>query len=66
MVVAEVLGADDELAAKLGFDVVSQQFIEECKSRAVLYKHRKTGAEIMSVSNDDENKCFGVVFRTPP
>ncbi|CAI9104360.1 OLC1v1003016C2 [Oldenlandia corymbosa var. corymbosa] len=62
----EVLGADDEVAAKLGFDVVSEQFIEECKSRAVLYKHRKTGAEIMSVSNDDENKCFGIVFRTPP
>ncbi|THG05826.1 hypothetical protein TEA_026437 [Camellia sinensis var. sinensis] len=38
----------------------------ECKSRAVLYKHKKTGAEIMSVSNDDENKVFGIVFRTPP
>lgn len=32
----------------------------------MLYKHKKTGAEIMSVSNDDENKVFGVVFRTPP
>ncbi|KAL3515262.1 hypothetical protein ACH5RR_022164 [Cinchona calisaya] len=62
----EVLGADDDVAEKLGFDKVSEQFIEECKSRAVLYKHRKTGAEIMSVSNDDENKCFGIVFRTPP
>ncbi|KAG5625363.1 hypothetical protein H5410_010581 [Solanum commersonii] len=31
--------------------------------KAVLYKHKKTGAEVMSVSNDDENKGFGVVFR---
>ncbi|XP_027105923.1 presequence protease 1, chloroplastic/mitochondrial-like [Coffea arabica] len=62
----EMLGADDDVADKLGFDKVSEQFIEECKSRAILYKHRKTGAEIMSISNDDENKCFGIVFRTPP
>ncbi|KAF7126753.1 hypothetical protein RHSIM_Rhsim11G0167000 [Rhododendron simsii] len=62
----EVVGADDEVAKKLGFEKVSEEFIEECKSRAVLYKHTKTGAEIMSVSNNDENKVFGIVFRTPP
>ncbi|XP_052194308.1 presequence protease 2, chloroplastic/mitochondrial-like [Diospyros lotus] len=59
-------GADDDVAQKLGFEKVSEQFIEEYKSRAVLYKHKKTGAEVMSVSNDDENKVFGIVFRTPP
>ncbi|XP_057534490.1 presequence protease 1, chloroplastic/mitochondrial [Amaranthus tricolor] len=57
---------DDGVAEKLGFEKVSEQFIEECKSKAVLYKHKKTGAEVMSVSNDDENKVFGIVFRTPP
>ncbi|KAL0356817.1 UNVERIFIED_CONTAM: Presequence protease 1, chloroplastic/mitochondrial [Sesamum calycinum] len=62
----EVLGADDDVAEKLGFQKVSDEFIEECKSRAVLYKHKKTGAEVMSVSNEDENKVFGIVFRTPP
>ncbi|KAG2661753.1 hypothetical protein PVAP13_1KG110200 [Panicum virgatum] len=55
-----------EYAAKLGFEKVSEQVIDECKSTAVLYKHKKTGAEVMSVSNDDENKVFGIVFRTPP
>ncbi|CAN4112228.1 unnamed protein product [Withania somnifera] len=62
----EFVGADDEVAEKFGFEKVSEQFIDECKSKAVLYKHKKTGAEVMSVSNDDENKVFGVVFRTPP
>ncbi|XP_074330067.1 presequence protease 1, chloroplastic/mitochondrial-like [Apium graveolens] len=51
---------------KLGFEKVSEQFIQECKSNAVLFRHKKTGAEVMSVSNEDENKVFGVVFRTPP
>lgn len=45
---------------------MSEQFIGECKSKAVLFKHKKTGAEVMSVLNDDENKVFGIVFRTPP
>lgn len=56
----------DEAAEKLGFEKVTEQFIGECKSKAVLFKHKKTGAQIMSVSNDDENKVFGIVFRTPP
>ncbi|XP_042445670.1 presequence protease 1, chloroplastic/mitochondrial-like [Zingiber officinale] len=56
----------NDVAEKLGFEIISEQTIDECKSTAVLYRHRKTGAEIMSVSNDDENKVFGIVFRTPP
>ncbi|CAN1773318.1 Presequence protease 1, chloroplastic/mitochondrial [Linum perenne] len=60
------VGVSDEVAEKLGFEKVSEQFIDEHKSRAVLFRHKKTGAEVMSVSNDDENKVFGIVFRTPP
>ena len=28
-----------------------------------MYKHDKTGAQLMSVVNSDENKTFGVTFR---
>ncbi|GKV37997.1 hypothetical protein SLEP1_g45955 [Rubroshorea leprosula] len=62
----EIAGVNDEVVEKFGFEKVSEQFIGECKSKAVLFKHKKTGAEVMSVSNDDENKVFGIVFRTPP
>eukprot|EP00899_Mesostigma_viride_P012227 jgi/Mesvir1/21004/Mv08062-RA.1 len=51
---------------KYGFDEVREEYIEEYKGNATLYRHRKTGAEVMSVCNDDENKVFGIVFRTPP
>ena len=27
---------------------------------------RATGAELLSITNSDENKCFGATFRTPP
>ncbi|KAK8950682.1 hypothetical protein KSP39_PZI003078 [Platanthera zijinensis] len=63
---AQDFDAGHDIAEKLGFDKISEQFISECKSTAVLYKHKKTGAEVISVSNDDENKVFGIVFRTPP
>lgn len=63
---ADVVEVSDEVAEKYGFEKVSEEFIKECKSKAVLFKHKKTGAEVMSVSNDDENKVFGIVIRTPP
>ncbi|XP_059647770.1 presequence protease 1, chloroplastic/mitochondrial [Cornus florida] len=59
-------GHDDVVPERFGFEKVSEEFIEECKSKAVLFKHKKTGTEVMSVSNEDENKVFGIVFRTPP
>lgn len=34
--------------------------------RATLYKHDKSGAEVLSVIAADENKVFGINFRTPP
>ncbi|KAH7436487.1 hypothetical protein KP509_05G022000 [Ceratopteris richardii] len=48
------------------FEKVQEQFLDEYKSTAILYRHKKTGAELMSVTNEDENKVFGIVFRTPP
>ena len=34
--------------------------------KGTLYRHVATGAELLSLENDDENKVFGVSFRTPP
>jgi len=48
-----------------GFKLVREQFVKEYDSTVLLYKHDKTGAEVISVLNSDENKTFGVVFRTP-
>ena len=48
------------------FDLVREEDIAEIGSRARFYRHRKTGAEVLSLVNDDENKAFGVTFKTPP
>lgn len=31
-----------------------------------IYSHRKSGAQVISVVAPDDNKVFGITFRTPP
>ncbi len=49
-----------------GFELLKEQDIPELKTHARLYRHKQTGAELLSLTNDDENKVFGITFRTPP
>jgi presequence protease len=49
-----------------GFELLREQAIPELRTRAQLYHHLGTGAELLALLNDDENKTFGVAFRTPP
>jgi Zn-dependent M16 (insulinase) family peptidase len=49
-----------------GFELAREETIAEIASTARLYRHLKTGAELLSLVNCDENKVFGVTFRTPP
>ena len=45
------------------YEIVSLEYIDEIKSQAALLRHRKTGARIAVLANDDENKTFNVRFR---
>ncbi|MEM7802127.1 MAG: insulinase family protein, partial [Chloroflexota bacterium] len=49
-----------------GFELIQEEIVSEINSTTRLYKHVKSGAELLSVINDDENKVFGITFRTPP
>jgi len=49
-----------------GFEEIRRTQIAEINSEARIYRHAKTGAELLSLINDDENKVFGITFRTPP
>jgi Zn-dependent M16 (insulinase) family peptidase len=49
-----------------GFELLREQALPELNSTARFYRHAKTGSELLSLVNDDENKVFGVTFRTPP
>jgi len=56
--------ADSMIFSK--YDVVEVSEIEEYSLQATLFRHKKSGAQVMSVKAADENKVFGITFRTPP
>ena len=47
------------------FELLRDEHISELNTQALYYRHR-TGCELVSLINDDENKVFGITFRTPP
>ncbi len=48
------------------FTLVKEQQIPEINSLVQLWEHKRTGARLLSVINDDENKVFSINFRTTP
>lgn len=57
---------EEHMNIQYGFDLLMEETIDELKTRALLYRHVKTGAAVLSLCNDDDNKVFGITFRTPP
>ena len=47
------------------YTVIKHQWLEEVNSDAWLLKHKRTGAKVVLLSNDDDNKVFQIAFRTP-
>jgi Zn-dependent M16 (insulinase) family peptidase len=49
-----------------GFAPLREEAVPEIDSLVRVLRHKKTGAELLHVLNSDENKVFGITFRTPP
>ena len=48
-----------------GYEQLKQERIDDVHSDGYLFRHKKSGARICVLSNDDENKVFYIGFRTP-
>ncbi|WP_128102770.1 insulinase family protein [Paenibacillus sp. DCT19] len=48
------------------YQVIQERRMEELKSDGYLLEHKKSGAKIVLMSNEDDNKVFSIGFRTPP
>ncbi|WP_026507264.1 insulinase family protein [Butyrivibrio sp. MC2013] len=48
------------------YEIIEHRAIDDIGSDSYILKHKKTGARIAVLSNDDENKVFYIGFRTPP
>ncbi len=54
------------MTTRHGFELLREEYIAEIDTQARLFRHVKSGAELLSLENGDENKVFGIAFRTPP
>ena len=48
------------------YQILNEKHVKELNSEGILLEHKKTGARVFLLSNDDENKVFCIGFRTPP
>ena len=48
------------------YELIQQKDVKDLNSKGLLYKHKKSGARVLVLANDDENKVFSVSFKTPP
>ncbi|MDO5738374.1 MAG: insulinase family protein [Eubacteriales bacterium] len=56
----------EQLEKLYGFTLIEKTHSVETGAEAYVYKHDKTGATLVHLANDEQNKTFGVGFRTPP
>lgn len=54
-----------DLSKLTQYEVIKDYYMEDMQSQATLLKHKKSGAMIVLLSNDDDNKVFNIGFRTP-
>ena len=54
------------LNAVKGYELIQQKTLHDLKSEGYLLRHKKSGARVLLMENDDNNKVFSIGFRTPP
>lgn len=62
----ETGGTDMKIEAVPAYELVMCQDIPDIHSTGYLLKHKKSGARVMVIENEDDNKVFNIAFRTPP
>ena len=48
------------------YELILREEISDIHSEGYLLKHKKSGARVMVLKNEDDNKVFNIAFRTPP
>ncbi len=63
---AKNIKSSRELAKNDAYRLEYEEYLDDIKSAGIVLRHKKSGARICLISNDDENKMFCAAFRTPP
>lgn len=55
-----------DLSKLTAYEVIENRMISDVKAEGILLRHKKSGARIAVLSNDDDNKVFSIAFKTLP
>lgn len=48
------------------YELTEKKRIKDISSDGYIFRHKKSGARVCVISNEDDNKVFSIGFRTPP
>lgn len=48
------------------YEIIEEKQLAELDSAGLLLRHKKSGARVLLLLNEDDNKVFSIGFRTPP
>ena len=48
------------------YTLLQEQQIDDIHAHGYLLRHNKSGARVLLLENEDDNKVFNIAFRTPP
>lgn len=54
------------IKALKNYELLQQKTLHDLQSEGYLLRHKKSGARVLLMENNDENKVFSIGFRTPP
>jgi len=49
-----------------GFKLVENKFVQEVNAECLYFIHEKSGARLLKIAADDNNKLFNIAFKTAP
>lgn len=60
------LKKSDMICAEGRYELVKAEVLKDMNSAGLILRHKKSGARVVVISNDDNNKVFSIGFKTPP
>ena len=48
------------------YELIEQRELKDIESTGYILRHKKSGARVCIISNEDDNKVFSIGFKTPP
>lgn len=63
---AHVIHNTETIKGLTAYEIISTEELPDISGFGIVLRHKKSGARIAVISNEDNNKVFSIGFRTPP